>query len=111
MKGYISGAVTRYMKRPNGLAEVSHAFETIEDVLSSRGFQVCNPFKACPYDPNLTWLDYMRVDIAELMQCDFIVARYDWFLSRGARIEVLLAVLLGISVYSEKSIYNFEGLH
>jgi hypothetical protein len=109
LKGYISGAVTRYMKRPHGLEEVRYAFDSIESVLSSRGFAVCNPFKLCPYDPKLKWIDYMRVDISGLMLCDFVVVRRDWFRSRGARIEVLLAFILGLPIYSEKSIYRLRG--
>jgi hypothetical protein len=109
MRGYISGAVSRYVKRGK-IAEVKQEFQIIEDILTSRGFETCNPFKACPYDPKLTWLDYMRVDIAELMKCDFVIARRDWLLSKGARIEVLLALLLGLPVYSERSIYRLRGL-
>ena len=109
MKGYISGAVSRYVKRGK-IAEVKQSFQLIEDILTSRGFDICNPFKACPYDPKLTWLDYMRVDIAELMKCDFVIARTDWILSRGARIEVILAFFLGLPVYSESSIYRLRGL-
>jgi hypothetical protein len=94
------------MNRPNGLAEVKQAFETIDAYLISYNFDVCNPFKACPYDPKLKWIDYMRIDIAELMTCDFVVVRSDWFLSRGARIEVMLAWLLGLPIYRESSIYR-----
>jgi hypothetical protein len=92
------------MKRRGGLLEVETGFNIIEISLIGKGFEVCNPLRFGVAHPGKRWLDYMRVDITELMTCDFVVSRWDWFLSRGARIEVLLAFLLGIPIYSEKNI-------
>jgi len=107
MRFYIAGAISRYKGR---YEEIEKQFALIEDILVSHGFEVSNPWKVAPYDPGKTWLDYMRKCIPALMECDSVIARRDWFLSRGARIEVILALFLGLPVYSERSIYRLRGL-
>lgn len=59
-----------------------------------------NPFDIlpdCKGEP--TWEDYMRADLKEMLDCDAVYALPCWKDSKGARIEVNLALSVGIPVY------------
>lgn len=45
-----------------------------------------------------TWLGYMRMAIAQMMMCDSVTVLPGWSESKGANIEVDLALALGIPV-------------
>jgi len=51
--------------------------------------------------PSSTWLDYMRVDIKALVDCDEIYMLRGWWRSRGARLEWVIAWGLGYKVRYE----------
>jgi len=108
MRFYISGAISRYRGRYD---EIERQFGIIDDILTSRGFEVANPWKLAPYDLNKTWLDYMIILIPELLKSDVVVLRRDWILSRGARREFINAVLFNKEIVFERSIYRLGGLH
>ena len=95
MKVYISGQITGIENEAPGL------FEAGEKEMIERGFEVINPMKI-EHNHDLSWLNYMRVDIIALMDCDAIYMLRNWKYSNGARIEWKLALDLGLKIYYEK---------
>jgi hypothetical protein len=77
------------------------AFFAAEAALRACGFDVENPARNLP-PPCGTWLGYMRIALRQLSHCDGVVMLPGWIWSRGARIEWLLAKLLGLQVQSLK---------
>ena len=92
-KVYISGSIT---KDP----DYREHFRAAEEKLRGMGMKVFNPAKF-DADPDKTWEDYMRADIAELMRCRAIYMLKGWKKSRGARIEYKLARALGYMIIKE----------
>ena len=90
---YISGSIT---KDP----DYREHFRAAEEKLRSLGIKVFNPAKF-EADPEKTWEDYMRTDIAQLMTCRAIYLLKGWKKSRGARIEYRIAKELGYMVIFE----------
>lgn len=107
MRIYITGAISRYKGQ---FDRVRDEFQILEDILASRGFEVFNPWKILPYDPDYTWLEYMQEDIPALINCDAVLLRSDWIFSRGARIEYIIAKLLHIPIVTEKNVYKVHKL-
>lgn len=88
---FLSGPMT-------GLREWNQeAFNDAEAILRKLGYDVFNPVNNGLPKENTLWETHMRKDICELMQCDAVAvlpgARY----SRGSRMEVELALQLGIT--------------
>ena len=92
-KVYISGSIS---KDP----DYREHFRAAEEKLRGLGMKVFNPAKF-EADPDKTWEDYMRKDIAELMRCKAIYLLKGWKKSRGARIEYTIAKELGYMVIFE----------
>ena len=95
MKIYISGPMT-------GLPELNFpAFHAAAKKLRERGYEVCNPAENNEEgNPDMQWIDYMRLDIKMLMDCDGVATLPGWANSAGAQIEVDLAHKLGFPVRS-----------
>jgi hypothetical protein len=93
MKLYISGPMT-------GMPELNFpAFHAAAKELRERGYEVCNPAeKNEEANPDMQWIDYMRLDIKMLMDCDGVAYLPGWENSRGAKIEIELALSLGLPV-------------
>lgn len=72
-------------------------FDREEVRLTEAGFTVLNPARR-GFDPNKSWLDYMRDSLRDIAECDGIAILPNWAGSRGARIEVDLAKGLGLPV-------------
>lgn len=90
-KWYLSGPMTGLPG--NNLAQ----FAAVADAMRSAGFDVVNPGEVkLAGDP--TWLDFMRADLALLLECGGIVMLPGWERSKGARIEHDLARGLGFWV-------------
>ncbi len=87
---YISGKIT-------GLSK-TEAFELQPLELNEYDI-VVNPMKLVPYNPDLTWHDYMVKDIEALLKCDAIYMLKNWGDSRGARIEYVIAKEMGLKIY------------
>lgn len=88
---YISGPMT-------GLPEFNFpAFHAKAAELRQAGVDVINPAE---HDeaPDLPWQVYLRKDIKMLMDCDTIHMLPGWRKSRGARLELLIALKLGFAV-------------
>lgn len=89
MRVYIAGPMTgiEFLNFP--------AFHAAAATLRELGHTVVNPAELNP-DPETSWLDCMRVDIAQLVTCDAVAMLDGWSGSRGATIEWNLACDLGL---------------
>ena len=97
MKIYIAGPMT-------GRPQFNYpAFHQAAALLRAAGYVVINPAEnmapACG-----SWLGYMRMSVAQVASVDCLVMLPGWPFSKGARIEYLLAKLLGLGVTSLKKI-------
>lgn len=86
---YVSGAIAGH----NGFRE---KFERGCEEVRALGHEPVNP---CDFDgTNFTWEECMVHDLHVLLDCDGIYALRDWKRSRGATIEIQLAMRLGKEV-------------
>ena len=92
-KVYISGSITRD-------PDYREHFKAAEEKLRSMGMKVFNPTKF-EADPDKSWENYMRKDLAELTRCRAIYLLKGWKKSRGARLEYRIAKELGYLVIFE----------
>lgn len=91
---YISGPMTGYAN-----ANIP-AFIKSELAHLALGHTVCSPAHN-QKDSGMTWEDYMRLAIPQLMQCKTIHMLKKWEKSRGALIEHNLACAVGMDVTYE----------
>ena len=75
------------------------AFHEAAAKLRALGHDVVNPAEFGE-EPGKQWSDYMRKDIKALMDCEHVVTLPGWEHSKGAQIEVRLALDLGMTVSS-----------
>jgi hypothetical protein len=75
-------------------------FEQAEAKLLRAGYEVINPFKL-PHRHKGAWVDYMREDIPQLVQCDTIYLLDGFQHSEGAKIELRLAESLGFKIMTQ----------
>lgn len=88
---YVAGPMT-------GLPDFNYpAFNAAAAKLRAMGHTVLNPAEN-PTPPCGTWQAYMRMALAQLVQCECIVLLPGWTESRGALIERWLAQVLQIEV-------------
>lgn len=91
MKIYIAGPMT-------GLPDFNYpAFNAAAAQLRAMGHTVLNPAEN-PVPACGTWQGYMRLALAQLVQCECIVLLPGWAESKGALIERKLAQVLGMDV-------------
>lgn len=89
MKLYIAGPMS-------GLPEFNYpAFHAAEAQLQAAGYETLNPATNGEKD---SWADYMRAGIAQVIQADGIAFLPGSDGSRGARVELNLAGILGMAV-------------
>jgi hypothetical protein len=102
MKLYISGPMT-------GLPDYNKpAFNAEAARLRAMGFEVVNPAEV-ELAWGATWLDYMRVDLNLLMDCDGVVLLPGWSKSRGAAVEHGLARSLELQIFDSHTIIDRAG--
>lgn len=89
VKLYISGPIT-------GIENYEKNFLVAERALRLRGYIVVNPCKI--RHRGTTWEDYMKKDIAALLDCDGVAILPNWTNSRGANLEIRIAQALGMPV-------------
>lgn len=91
MKIYIAGPMT-------GLPEFNYpAFHAAARRLRALGHTVLNPAEN-PVPPCGTWQGYMRMALAQLVQCECVALLPGWSESKGALIERWLAQVLQMDV-------------
>lgn len=93
MKIYIAGPMT-------GHVDFNYpAFFSAANTLRSAGFEVqCPAENDLPYPQE--WHVYLRHAIKQLVDCDAVATLPSWEHSKGARLEVLIAERLGMTVKS-----------
>lgn len=91
MKIYLAGPMTGY-KDLNFPLFISEAAR-----LRALGHTVVNP-QEINGDPAAAWSDCMRADIAQLVTCEGVACLPGFTSSKGASLEVLIAVKLGMNV-------------
>jgi hypothetical protein len=97
---YLSGPMT-------GLPGLNFpAFAAMTAKLRDAGHAVTNPAELNP--DGGSWNDCMRRDIAALMECDTVARLPGWHTSKGARLEVLIAERLGMTVVNAHDLVSME---
>ena len=96
---YISGKITG-VKNGN-----TAKFAAAANLLREHGHTPINPHDVCSdVHPEASWETFMKRNIRELVRCDFVAVLDDWHKSRGAQMEVEIAVNLGIPVIAIEDI-------
>lgn len=93
---YLSGAISGL-----DIEKVKAKFQQAEDHLTNQGWEVVNPLKIHNGEVK-TWEQYMFRDIEELFKCDAICMLPCWVGSRGARIEVFIAIITRKKIINER---------
>ena len=99
-KIYISGPISGH-----DIEERRAAFAAVERMLREEGLEVVNPLNVA-FPEYCTHEQYMRVDIALLIGCDYIYLMKGWDESLGASTEFVVATSAGIEVYANESYLN-----
>lgn len=95
MRIYIAGPMT-------GRPQFNYpAFHQAAALLRAAGHVVINPAEN-PAPACGSWRGYMRMSVAQVASVDCLVMLPGWQFSKGARIEYLLARLLGLGISSLK---------
>ena len=91
MKLYVSGPIT-------GMPDKNKdAFEIASNWLKTKNIEPLNPFDF--EQDGFTWTEYLKRDIRLLLDCDGLFLLKGWDCSRGARLEVNIAVSLDMPCY------------
>lgn len=74
------------------------AFERAAKTLRAQGFIVISPHENFGEATHFGRKHYMRADIMNVLQADWVCVLAGWMLSKGAKLEVLIAHELGLPV-------------
>lgn len=85
------------------------AFNAVADQLRALGYEVENPADHGIVE-GATWADYLAYDLTRLGLCGVIALLPDWEKSQGARLEVLIAKELGMTVVSANDLVSKEAV-
>lgn len=102
-KIYISGPISGH-----DMEERRAAFAAVERMLREEGLEVVNPLNVA-FPEGCTHEQYMRVDIALLVGCDYIYLMKGWDSSRGACVEFVVACNAGIETYANENFLYYEA--
>ena len=88
---YISGKITGIEHK------APQIFKNAEIELQFHGYKTINPLKL-NHNHDKTWKSYMKVCIKSLTDCDTIYMLKNWYKSKGAIVELLIAKILGLTI-------------
>lgn len=97
MKHYLSGPMS-------GLPSLNFpAFEAAAQVLRAMGVDLLSAHEIPHDEPagqigTLPWSVYLRTDLKHLLECDALILLPGWPASRGAQVELGVALALGMPV-------------
>lgn len=96
MKYYLSGAIS---SQPD-FVEYFKAHEKLlrENGLCDEIFNPGNVKDSVDLGDDPSWMDYMKYDIKQLMDCDILVLLPNWENSEGAKVEKYLCEKVGINI-------------
>jgi Domain of unknown function (DUF4406) len=95
-KVYISGPMT-------GKVNLNYeSFHKKADELKRKGYEVANPAEHFGGRQDLERSVYLREDLRQLVECDFIVFLKGWKSSKGAVLEYLVSLECGIEVLEDE---------
>ena len=95
-KVYISGRITGMEERAKEL------FEQAEAELTNMGYEAVNPMKL-NHQHDLAWESYMKQDIKALCDCDAIYLMKNYTDSKGALLELAIAMELKLEVIYQQN--------
>lgn len=96
-KYYLSGPMT-------GLPNYNRpAFNRMAKLLRSKGFKVENPAENPEQE---SWEKHMELAITQLKTCNSIIMLQGWECSKGAQIELEIAMERGMLVICESDLYT-----
>jgi hypothetical protein len=84
------------------------AFHKMAADLRARGYVVENPAEHGVVE-GADWADHMAYDLTRLGLCGMIALLPDWEKSQGARLEVLIAEQLGMTVVNAHDLVTREN--
>lgn len=84
------------------------AFHEAAAQLRDCGMEVFNPAESFDGNTTLPWSTYMRTDISEILNCTQVRVLPGWENSVGARLEVAVALALGLPVARLDGTPSFE---
>jgi len=100
---YVAGPMT-------GIEDFNYpAFNAVADQLRALGYEVENPADHGVVE-GAQWADYMAYDLTRLGLCGVIALLPDWEKSQGARLEVLIAERLGMTVVNAHDLVTREAV-
>lgn len=100
---YVAGPMT-------GITDFNYpAFNAVADQLRAQGYEVENPADHGIVE-GAQWADYMAYDLTRLGLCGVIALLPDWEKSQGARLEVLIAERLGMTVVNAHDLVTREAV-
>lgn len=98
---YVAGPMT-------GIENFNYpAFNAVAEQLRAQGYEVENPADHGIVE-GAVWADYMAYDLTRLGLCGTIALLPNWERSQGARLEVLIAERLGMTVVNARDLVSME---
>lgn len=91
-KCYIAGKISDLPE-----AEYTAKFAEAKQNVVAMGYIPVSPIELA-HNHGKSWEEFMKEDIAAMLQCDAVFAISNYRQSKGANIEVNLATLLGIKI-------------
>jgi len=99
---YISGPMT-------GLPGLNFgAFHCAAAQLRALGYEVVNPAEKQSETEELSWEEYLRQDLQQMLTCDTIALLPGWETSKGAHLELHVAHRVGMHVVSVAELHDRE---
>lgn len=81
----------------------------IKEEWVKKGFDVVTPFEIVT-DDNATYEYCMGKDITVLLKCDGIILCYDWFTSKGCRLECYAAQVYEKKIKIDSTLYEKDKI-
>ncbi|MGP9696188.1 DUF4406 domain-containing protein [Halomonas sp. AOP27-A1-34] len=99
---YISGPMT-------GLPGFNFAaFNLTAQQLRALGYEVVNPAEKQSEAEELSWEEYLKQDLQQMLTCDTIALLPGWQASKGAHLELHVAHRVGMNVVDVAQLHREE---